>query len=220
VNDGKHGFRLLHVDAALLVLDKPSGLLSVPGRGQDKQDCLSARVQQHYPEACIVHRLDMATSGLWLMARGLQVQRQLHRAFAQTRIHKEYTAVLEGLVPCAGDAADRTWSEITLPLRPDWPTRPRSVVDPLHGKPCITRWRVLTVDHALQRSRVLLQPLTGRSHQLRVHMQAMGHPIVGDALYGTTESAQAPRLLLHASQLRLQHPLSELALQFDSEAPF
>ena len=208
--------RLIYLDEDLLVLDKPAGLLSVPGRGPDKQDCLSARVQAHWPGALTVHRLDMATSGLMLMARHALSQRLLGQAFEQRAIGKQYTAVVHGLMKADGD-----WQLIDLPLAADWPRRPLQKVDAVHGKPSQTRWQVLT--HAANQTRVLLEPLSGRSHQLRVHLQAIGHPIVGDALYGPPQTGQAlpaPRLLLHASSLSLRHPASGQALRFDSPAPF
>ena len=137
------GATFVHVDDHLLVADKPAGLLCVPGRGADKQDCLSARVQQHYPDALIVHRLDMATSGLCVLARGPMVQRQLSMAFAAREVHKRYVAVVHGKL--ASPDGDK-WSVIDLPLSPDWPNRPLSKVDLDNGKPSLTRWRVLAHD--------------------------------------------------------------------------
>ena len=202
--------RVVYADEALIALDKPAGLLAVPGRGPDKQDCLAVRVQTLYPDARVVHRLDMATSGLLLMARGPHAQRQLGMAFAQRCVHKRYVAVVEGVVPHAE-------GEIDLPLAPDWPQRPRQRVDPSRGKPSLTRYRVLSVDHALRRTRLCLEPVTGRSHQLRVHLLAIGHRIVGDTLYG---AAPHERLLLHASELALEHPVSGATVRLRSEAPF
>lgn len=210
---------LIHADGQLLVLDKPAGLLAVPGRGEDKQDCLSARAQALWPEALVVHRLDMATSGLLLMARGAQVQRQLSMAFAARSVHKRYEAVVHGLL-APPESADG-WGEIALPLILDWPNRPRSRVDPVRGKPSLTRWRVLAQDRAAGSTRVALEPVTGRSHQLRVHLLALGHPILGDALYAPPEvQARADRLLLHACALRLPHPASGQDCEFTSPAPF
>ena len=198
---------LLHADAALLVLNKPAGLLSVPGRGADKQECLSARAQSQYPDAQVVHRLDMATSGLMLMARGADMQRALSLAFAQRLVHKRYIAVVHGHLAGPTD----TWAEIDLPILLDWPRRPLHIIAP-HGKPSLTRWQVLAQGEAAdgQRwTRLALEPVTGRSHQLRVHLQALGHPILGDALYAPEAvRAQSPRLLLHACELRLNHPHS------------
>lgn len=208
--------RVLHADAGLLVLDKPAGMLSVPGRGADKQDCLSRRVQQLYPDACIVHRLDMATSGLMLMARGASAQSLLGRAFAERRVHKRYQAVVHG----QPDAAPGRWSTIDLPIAVDWPNRPRRSIDAQTGKPSLTRWRVLG-PAGDGWTRLELEPVTGRSHQLRVHLQAIGHAIVGDALYGHTATPiDAARLLLHATWIGFDHPLNGAALQFASPAPF
>jgi len=213
-------------DDALLVLDKPAGLLCVPGRGADKQDCLSARVQAQYPDALIVHRLDMATSGLLLMARGPVAQRLLSLAFAGRRVHKLYTAVVRGLVADPSDAADAQnapngWGLIDLPIAVDWPRRPLRIIDAALGKPSQTRWRIESRDSAASTTRLLLEPLTGRTHQLRVHLQAIGHPIVGDALYGSDEPpAQPGRLHLHASALALAHPVTGAPLQFTSTATF
>lgn len=205
---------LIHVDAALIVADKPAGLLAVPGRGADKSDCLAARVQRIHPDALIVHRLDMATSGLIVLARGAVAQRRLSIAFAERRVVKTYVAVVDGLL------ADET-GEIDLPLGADWLQRPRQRVDRAAGRPALTRWRVVDRDPASGRTRLLLQPVTGRSHQLRVHLQALGHAIVGDALYAAPPvAAAAPRLLLHACGLDLDHPVDGSALQFDSAAPF
>lgn len=208
---------VLYADEALLVLDKPSGLLSVPGRGEDKQDCLSARAQHHYPDALIVHRLDMATSGLMVLARGLDAQRSLNTAFAERQVSKRYVAVVDGLVkpPC------EDWGVIDLPIIVDWPNRPRRVIDPLLGKPSTTRWRVLPQQEPLTATRLELEPITGRSHQLRVHLQALGHPILGDTLYGTPRvQALANRLLLHACALELAHPVSGKIMRFMSPESF
>lgn len=200
---------LLHADAALLVVVKPAGLLSVPGRGPDKQDCLSARLQILFPDACIVHRLDMATSGLMLFARGPTMQRRLSMMFQSREIEKRYAAV------CSGRLREDA-GEIDLPLSPDWPNRPLQRVDLEHGKPSLTRYRVLEKDDA--RSRVELEPVTGRSHQLRLHLASIGHPIQGDVLYGDAHSA--PRLLLHACRLRFAHPLTGESLTFEHQPPF
>jgi len=190
------GLPLLHADARLIVVNKPSGLLSVPGRGPDKQDCASARVQQQFADALIVHRLDQATSGLLLLARGAAAQRELSQAFATRRVGKRYVAVVAGQL-----AQDEL--EIDLPLLTDWPNRPRQMVDTQRGKPSQTRLRVLA--RAADSTRVELVPLTGRTHQLRVHMMAIGHAILGDALYASpADAARATRLLLHASELTLE----------------
>ena len=209
---------LLFADDALLVLNKPAGLLCVPGRGADKQDCLSARVQADFPDALVVHRLDMGTSGLVLMARSPAVQRVLGDAFAARQVHKRYEALVDGTV--AAPAQD--WEVIDLPLLLDWPNRPRSKVDWTHGKPSTTRWQVLEpMPGPPAATRLALEPVTGRSHQLRVHLQALGHPIVGDPLYASTEVAErTPRLMLHACALALAHPVSGAMLRFTSPVPF
>lgn len=196
------GVRFVHADAHCLVADKPAGLLSVPGRGPERADCLAARVQRHHPEARVVHRLDMGTSGLMAFARGPEVERLLSIAFQQRRVHKRYVAVVDGLL--AEDSGS-----VELPLIVDWPNRPRQIIDHRIGKPSLTHWRVLARDAASGRTRLALEPVTGRSHQLRVHLAAIGHPILGDELYATPAAhAAAPRLLLHASELRLP-PLAE-----------
>jgi tRNA pseudouridine32 synthase / 23S rRNA pseudouridine746 synthase len=208
---------LLYADESLLVLDKPSGLLSVPGRGEDKQDCLSARVQAHYSDALVVHRLDMATSGLMVMARGNAAQRVLNDAFAERQVTKRYEAVVDGLLA----APLEPWGLIDLPIVVDWPQRPRRIICHATGKPSQTRWRVLQHDAQVQTTRVALEPITGRSHQLRVHLLALGHAIVGDALYGGPRvQGLASRLLLHACALALPHPLTGETLRFESPAPF
>jgi tRNA pseudouridine32 synthase/23S rRNA pseudouridine746 synthase len=203
----------LHADGQLLVLDKPAGLLAVPGRGPDMQDCLATRVQRVFPDALVVHRLDMATSGLFLMARGIEMQRRLSRAFEQREVGKRYVAVVAGRLE--GDGV------IDLPLAADWPNRPRQVVDHERGKPSRTLWRVPPGHDGGETTRVELEPVTGRSHQLRVHMQALGHPILGDTLYAPAAiQDRAPRLFLHASALAFAHPATGASLQFSSAPPF
>ena len=209
----------MHADEHLLVLDKPSGLLSVPGRGEDKQDCLSRRVQAHYPDALVVHRLDMATSGLMLMARSPAVQKALGLLFERREVHKRYTAVVEGELKPA--ASPDGWGLIDLPIIVDWPRRPLRIIDAERGKPSQTRWRALAFDQATHSTRVELEPLTGRSHQLRVHLQALGHPMLGDALYAPQAvQAKAPRLLLHACTLAFTHPASGERLSLESAPDF
>lgn len=205
------GIAIVHVDDDFVVVDKPAGLLAVPGRGAAGLDSLAARVTRHWPDALVVHRLDMATSGLIVFARGPRAQRTLSEAFAARRVQKEYVAVVHGLV---GDDD----GVIDLPLAPDWPRRPRQQVDLAHGRPSLTHWRVLARDAAAQRTRVALEPVTGRSHQLRVHTLAIGHPVVGDALYAP--DVPAPRLLLHAARLELPHPRSGVMSPFVSPVPF
>ena len=206
--------RVVHVDAALIVVDKPAGLLSVPGRGDEKQDCVASRVRAVFADALIVHRLDMATSGLMLLARGAEVQRQISMAFAHRHVRKRYIAMVAGEV-----AADE--GEIDLPLQPDWPNRPLQQVDLAHGKPSLTRYRVLSRDTASNTIRVELEPVTGRTHQLRVHLLAIGHPILGDGLYAPPDvGARAGRLMLHAATVGLQHPGDGSMVQFDSHPDF
>lgn len=207
----------VYADDYLLVFDKPSGLLSVPGRGADKQDCLSAWAQAQYPDALIVHRLDMATSGLMAMARGIAAQRVLSQAFAARTVQKRYVAVVAGRL----DPPAQDWGVIDLPLLLDWPNRPLSKIDHEQGKPSQTRWRVLGYDSDQDTTRVELEPVTGRSHQLRVHLCALGHPILGDRLYAPPEvQARVERLLLHASSLALPHPLTGEVRMFSSPVPF
>jgi tRNA pseudouridine32 synthase/23S rRNA pseudouridine746 synthase len=210
----------LHADASLLVFDKPAGLLCVPGRGPDKQDCLSARAERQWPEAKVVHRLDMATSGLVLMARGIEAQRALSLAFEKRRVHKRYTAVVCGVLPNA--VPDNGWNSIDLPLLLDWQNRPRSVVNHSEGKPSLTRWRLAKPEPADPpgTTRLTLEPVTGRSHQLRVHLQAIGHPIVGDPLYAATAPDPAQRLLLHAEAIGFPHPATGEAMAFVARCPF
>ena len=244
-------------DHALLVLDKPSGLLSVPGKGEGKQDCLSARVQARYPDALVVHRLDMATSGLMVMARGAQAQRALSMAFASRDVVKRYCAVVSGNLASAMPSAPGTWGVIDLPIAADWPRRPLRVIDAMHGKPSVTRWRLAPdggcgateglgqppvpampqapphlpfhaslqshtdFDRSAPFTRLALEPLTGRSHQLRVHLAALGHPILGDPLYAPPAiQARSNRLLLHACSLTLAHPLTANNVTFSSMPPF
>ena len=209
--------QFIHVDDMLLIVDKPAGLLAVPGRGPDKQDCLSGRVQEAFPDALIVHRLDMATSGLMVLARSRAAQRALGIAFAERRVCKRYLAVVDGLIkPLAKQDL-----VIDQPIALDWARRPLHVIDHARGKPSITRWSVIGLDHKLQRSRLQLRPLTGRSHQLRVHLQSIGHPIVGDRLYADDRvAAGADRLLLHATELGFVHPGNGTDCLYHSAAPF
>ncbi len=202
----------LYHDAHLLVFDKPAGLLSVPGRLPENKDSLALRAQAEFPDALIVHRLDMATSGLLVMARGAEAHRALSIAFAERRVDKSYVAIVAGQVP-----ADT--GEVNLPLICDWPNRPRQMVDHDIGKPSLTRYRVLSRE--TNRTRVQLEPVTGRSHQLRVHMMAMGHPIIGDEFYAPEDTRRlSPRLLLHAERLSLPHPASAEILTFHAPAAF
>ena len=208
----------MHADAEILVLDKPAGLLCVPGRGPDKQDCLSRRAQQQWPEALIVHRLDQATSGLVLMARSPEAQRRLRRAFELRQVHKRYQAVVAGRMEALPDGA---WGSIDLPIAADWERRPLRVIDANAGKASLTHWRVLAHDAAADTTHVELEPVTGRTHQLRVHLAAVGHAILGDALYANPAvCARSPRLLLHATWLAFEHPATGQWMEFASPAPF
>ena len=208
------GLDIRYIDDHLLVVDKPAGLLSVPGRGPDKQDCLSARVQARYPEALPVHRLDLGTSGLLVLARSPDMHRALNKLFATRQVEKRYVALVAGQV-AEGERI------IDLPLIADWPNRPRQMVDLAIGKPSLTRMRPVAYDPALDATRVELFPETGRSHQLRVHLQAIGHPILGDELYAPPEVfARAPRLLLHAAFLGFIHPSTATLLVVESPVPF
>jgi tRNA pseudouridine32 synthase/23S rRNA pseudouridine746 synthase len=203
---------LVFLDDTLIVVNKPAGLPSVPGRAEGLQDCMASRVLALADDALVVHRLDMATSGLLVFARGKAAQRHLSQAFAQREVGKLYVAVVAGQL--AQDSG-----EIDLPLITDWPNRPRQKVDFEAGKPSQTRYRVLS--RAALDTRVELEPLTGRSHQLRVHLLALGHPILGDTLYAPPQAlARAGRLMLHAQSLELLHPVSHTPMRFDSAAPF
>ena len=206
------GLPLLHHDAQMLVLVKPAGLLAVPGRGPDKQDCLSARVQAADAQALVVHRLDQATSGLMLMARTPHAQRALSHAFAQRQVDKRYLAWVHGRVPMDG-----AWQTIDLPILADWPRRPLRIID-AQGQPSQTRWRGLRHHPVREASLVELEPLTGRTHQLRVHLQALGHAIWGDTLYAPPQVRDgSARLLLHAWRLGLTHPQTGARLQWQSD---
>ncbi|WAC49152.1 RluA family pseudouridine synthase [Asticcacaulis sp. SL142] len=203
---------IIYSDDYLIVVDKPAGLLSVPGRGEANQDCVAVRVQAAFPDALIVHRLDMATSGLMVMARGKAAHRSLSMAFEARQVDKHYVAVVAGQVAADEGAVD-------LPLITDWPNRPRQRVDHDIGKPSLTRYRVL--ERLSDRTRVELEPVTGRSHQLRVHMMAIGHPIVGDEFYASDEVRRlSPRMLLHAQSLRLPHPQTQQPVDYVSEVKF
>ena len=200
---------VLYNDHDLLVVNKPSGLLSVPGKGPDKQDCLWTRLQAQHPGALVVHRLDQATSGLMVFALNPATQRALSMAFEARQVDKQYLAWVEGVLPVSED-----WQTIDLPILLDWPNRPVHIIDAC-GKPSVTLWRCVQQHATLPGSLLELQPQTGRTHQLRVHLKAIGHPIWGDALYAPPEvQARAPRLLLHAQSLALQHPLTHQALRW------
>lgn len=213
---------VLHADDWLLVVDKPAGMLSVAGRGPAGEDCLHARLRQKWPDAMVVHRLDMATSGLMVFARGERSQRALSIAFAERAVDKRYIAIVAGQ-PQAANPDDEGWATIDLPLAADWPARPRQKIDAANGRPSLTRWRIARDAPGAREggTRLELQPVTGRSHQLRVHLAAIGHPILGDALYAPEALARAaPRLLLHASCLALAHPADGRPVAWRCEEPF
>jgi tRNA pseudouridine32 synthase/23S rRNA pseudouridine746 synthase len=211
------GIPVVCVDDTFVVVNKPSGMLSVPGRGPEKQDCLSSRVQTLFVDALVVHRLDMATSGLLVMARGPLAQRRLNDAFAQREVHKRYLAWVKGRLETPGN----DWRNIDLPIIVDWSNRPLRVIDHQRGQASVTRLRTVQIDPTGNSTLVELEPITGRSHQLRVHLQAIGHPILGDALYAPgAVAAMAPRLQLHASNLAFPHPVTGAMVRFDCNADF
>ncbi len=191
--------------------NKPAGLLSVPGRGAHLADCLLSRVQAAFPEALLVHRLDRDTSGILIFAVTPHAQRHLSKQFEQRSAKKVYVARLEGhLEPRAG--------EVDLPLIVDWPNRPRQMVCHETGKPSVTDYRV--VKYGEGETRVRLTPKTGRTHQLRVHMQALGHPILGDPLYASGATREFDRMMLHSEELRIKHPDSGESMKFRAKATF
>ena len=216
------GLEIVLLEPVFVVLVKPPGLLSEPGRGPGKRDSLLVRAQAEFPDARIVHRLDMMTSGLIVLARETRAHAVLSEAFRERAVHKHYEAIVHGRPqPAQG--------EIALPLVVDWPNRPRQVVCHATGKPSLTRYRVVDVGVSVSVgglgeaaggcSRVALEPVTGRTHQLRVHLAALGHPIVGDPFYGVP-GERAPRMMLHARGLEFAHPQTGAALRFESAVPF
>ncbi|WP_138380654.1 RluA family pseudouridine synthase [Luteithermobacter gelatinilyticus] len=203
---------VLYQDDDLLVLNKPSGLLSVPGRGAHLQDCLERRAQEKFPTATTVHRLDMETSGVLVMALNRAAHRHLGLQFERRHTEKVYLARVAGLVSEDEGAID-------LPLICDWPNRPRQMVDHERGRKALTHWRVLARETTA--TRLELRPVTGRSHQLRVHCMSLGHPILGDPFYAPPEVVRmADRLQLHAESLTLYHPTGGDRITFTSPAPF
>ena len=202
----------IYQDEHMLVLNKPSGLLSVPGRGPDKQDCLSKRVQAVFEDALVVHRLDQDTSGLLIMARGIEAQRRISKAFETRQVSKRYRAVVAGQ-PTPNATPEQGWSLIEGAILLDWPNRPLHIIHP-DGKPSQSRWRL--VEASAEASLIELEPITGRTHQLRVHMQSIGHPMLGDSLYAPPDiRAMTPRLMLHAQSIALAHPFTGEPLAFD-----
>ena len=207
------GLDVIYSDKFLLAVSKPSGLLSVPGRGEDKTDSMATRVQAEYADALVAHRLDRDTSGLLVFPRGAKLHRLISMMFEARNIQKSYVAVVLGKLKLLQ-------GEIDLPLNVDWPNRPLHIVDSVNGKPSQTRYRVLSYDEETDTSRVALEPLTGRTHQLRVHMQALGHSILGDTLYGGNAGGRSPRLLLHAHTLDFKHPVSGETMNLLAPLPF
>ena len=203
---------ILYIDDDFVVLNKPNGLLSVPGRLDEHKDSLSSRVQLEFPEATIVHRLDMDTSGIMAMARNKSAHVAISRQFEAKETEKSYTAVLFGVV--RDDEG-----EVDLPMRCDWPNRPLQIVDFEQGKKAQTLWKV--VERLEESTRVLLTPITGRSHQLRVHMQALGYPIMGDPFYAEGDARnRVDRLLLHATELSFMHHITGEKITVKSNVPF
>ena len=202
---------IIHDDHELLLVNKPSGLLSVPGKGAHLADCLLSRVQEVFPQALLVHRLDRDTSGIMVFALTPHAQRHLGLQFEKRQTKKTYVARVWGqLSPKTGT--------VDLPLIVDWPNRPRQMVDHENGKPAVTDWRV--VRQTDTETRVRLMPKTGRSHQLRVHMLALGHPILGDPFYATGQARDYPRLMLHSETLQLRHPDGGKGVRFTAKCPF
>ena len=202
---------ILHEDHEVLLVDKPSGLLSVPGKGPHLADCLMARVQAVFPTALLVHRLDRDTSGVMIFALTPHAQRHLGLQFEKRQTKKTYVARVWGQM------AEKTGT-VDLPLIVDWPNRPKQMVDHENGKPAVTDWRVVRA--AEQETRVRLMPKTGRSHQLRVHMQALGHPILGDPFYASGAAREFPRLMLHSETLQFRHPDGGKGMRVSAKAPF
>ncbi|TCS60486.1 RluA family pseudouridine synthase [Primorskyibacter sedentarius] len=202
---------ILHEDHQIVVVDKPAGLLSVPGKGEHLSDCLLTRLQDAFPQTLLVHRLDRDTSGVMVFALTPHAQRHLGLQFEKRQTKKTYMARVAGRVePKTGT--------IDLPIGVDWPNRPRQMIDHENGRNALTDWRVMKAGDT--ESRVHLMPKTGRSHQLRVHMLSLGHPILGDPLYAEGADAQHPRMMLHSEELRLRHPEGGIGMKFRSPAPF
>lgn len=202
---------LIHDDHQILLVNKPSGLLSVPGKGPGLEDCLITRVQKVFPMALLVHRLDRDTSGVIVFALTRSAQRHLGLQFEKRMMKKTYVARVWGRM------AEREGT-VDLPLIVDWPNRPLQKVDFETGRQAVTDWKVLRYEELA--TRVRLSPLTGRSHQLRVHMQQLGHPILGDPFYATGPARDAPRLMLHAERLQLRHPDGGKGMTFRAPCPF
>lgn len=201
---------ILYEDERLIAVDKASGLLSVPGKLEGRQDCLISRLEAIRPGALLVHRLDCDTSGVILFAKDKKAQGYLGQEFEKRRARKGYVARVWGRLEGAG--------RVDLPLCADWPNRPKQMVSHEHGRPAQTDWQAEAFDGVS--TRVLLHPLTGRSHQLRVHMAELGHPILGDPIYATGPARDFPRLMLHAEWLTLHHPEDGRTITFRAPCPF
>ena len=205
---------LLYQDDDILIVDKPAELLTVPGRGPDKQDCLINRIKATEPNARIVHRLDMSTSGIVIIAKHAKAQTEMGKLFEQRNIKKQYIAVVSGKVKEKEGLID-------LPLICDWPNRPKQKVDHERGKVAQTQYRRIHYAEKNNTTRVILSPITGRSHQLRVHMLALGHPILGDNLYAPEQvRTQSSRLLLHANGIEFIQPLTQTPIKLSALEPF
>lgn len=210
----EHTLDILYQDDDLLIINKPAGLLTVPGKGPENQDCLIRRALDPFPNARVVHRLDQGTSGIVMFPLNYLTQRTLTKQFEARGVHKRYVAVVAGLM-------EQDEGEVKLPLICDWPNRPRQKVCFEQGKAAHTRYQVLARNVDAQTTRVLLEPVSGRTHQLRVHMLALGHPIIGDRLYAPDDiQALAPRLLLHAQQIYFSHPISNQLIDIHCPATF
>lgn len=205
---------ILYRDDDLLLVHKPHLLLSIPGRHPQNQDCLINRLREQFATASIVHRLDLDTSGIMVIPLNRPAHSDISRQFQQRRVDKSYEAVVFGLV-------ESDEGEIDLPIAPDWSRRPRQKTCAERGKTALTRYRVLSRCEKKQQTRLLLRPVTGRSHQLRLHLSEIGHPILGCDLYAHRQAlSAAPRLLLHATQLRLTQPSSGKILAGESPPEF
>lgn len=203
---------VIHADADLLVVDKPSGLLSVPGKAPEHADCVESRCRGVYAKSRIVHRLDMDTSGVMVLAMNPAAHRHLGLQFERRKTRKTYIADVWGQL-------DTETGEVDLPLICDWPNRPKQMVCHENGKAALTKWQV--IDRSDRTTRVRLFPHTGRSHQLRVHMLVLGHPILGDRFYAEGHALTASdRLRLHAESLELHHPTGGERVTFHSPCPF
>ncbi|MEO0357616.1 MAG: RluA family pseudouridine synthase [Pseudomonadota bacterium] len=202
---------ILHDDHEIVVVNKPPGLLSVPGRGAHLADCLIARVQAVFPTALLVHRLDRDTSGVMVFGLTPHAQRHLGKQFERRKIKKTYVARVAGVM-------NNDRGTVELPLIVDWPNRPRQMVCHETGKPAVTDW--VALKRSDTETRVRMHPQTGRSHQLRVHMLALGHPILGDPFYATGDAVNHPRLMLHSEELRLHHPDGGHMVRFQARAGF